>query len=116
MKTELIISSLQQIVNFFKEETIDQIAKETGFSQRIRKLSPIVFLGIFTFGLIQKADATLVQLCGIAKRILPSLNISPQERQSGKWKGESEKNFPPSPFPFPLSKEVVVQKQAPKFN
>jgi hypothetical protein len=30
MKTELIIPSLQQIVNFFKEETIDQIAKETG--------------------------------------------------------------------------------------
>ena len=33
MKTELIIPSLQQIVNFFKEETVDQIAKETGFSQ-----------------------------------------------------------------------------------
>ena len=53
MKTELIIPSLQQIVNFFKEETVDQIAKETGFSNRKRKLSPIIFLGLFTFGLIQ---------------------------------------------------------------
>jgi hypothetical protein len=78
MKTELIIPSLQQIVNFFKEETIDQIAKEIGFSVRKRKLSAIVFLGIFTFGLIQKANATLVQLISIAKRILPSLNLSPQ--------------------------------------
>jgi len=76
MKTELSILSLEQIVNFFKEETIDQIAKEIGFS--VRKTSAIVFLGIFTLGLIQKANATLVQLCGIAKRILPSLNISPQ--------------------------------------
>ncbi len=76
MKTELSIPSLEQIVNFFNEETIDQIAKEIGFS--VRKTSAIVFLGIFTFGLIQKANATLVQLCGIAKRILPSLNISPQ--------------------------------------
>jgi len=78
MKTELSIPSLEQIVNFFKEETIDQIAKEIGFSVRKRKLSAIVFLGIFTFGLIQKANATLVQLISIAKRILPSLNISPQ--------------------------------------
>jgi hypothetical protein len=78
MKTELIIPSLQQIVNFFKEETIDQIARETGFSLRKRKLSAIVFLGIFTFGLIQKADATLAQLVSIGKRILSSLHISPQ--------------------------------------
>jgi hypothetical protein len=48
MKTELSIPSLEQIVNFFKEETIDQIAKEISFSQRIRKLSAIVFLGLFT--------------------------------------------------------------------
>jgi len=88
MKTKLIIPSLQQIVNFFKEETIDQIAKETGFSQRMRKLSAIVFLGMqeathafgltFTLGLIQKANATLVQLVSIGKRILPSLHISAQ--------------------------------------
>jgi hypothetical protein len=50
MKTELIIPSLQQIVNFFQEETVDQIAKETGFSNRKRKLSPIIFFGLFTFG------------------------------------------------------------------
>jgi hypothetical protein len=78
MKNQFIIQDLQQIVNFFQEKTIDQIAKETGFSIRKRKLNAIVFLGIFTFGLIQKADATLVQLVSLAKRILPSLTISPQ--------------------------------------
>lgn len=76
MKNQSIIPSLQQTVNFFSGETTDQIAKETGFSKR--KLSAIVFLGMFTFGLIQKADATLVQLVSIGKRILPPLGISPQ--------------------------------------
>ena len=78
MKNQSIIPSLQQTVNFFSEETIDQIAKETGFSVRKRKLPAIVFLGMFTFGLVQKANATLVQLVSIGKRILPSLRISPQ--------------------------------------
>jgi hypothetical protein len=78
MKKQSIIPSLQQTVNFFSEETIDQIALETGFSKRKRKLSAIVFLGMFTFGLIHKASATLVQLVSIGKRILPSLGISPQ--------------------------------------
>ena len=78
MKNQSIIPSLQQIINFFSEATIDQIAKETGFSKRKRKLHAIVFLGMFTFGLIQKANATLVQLVSIGKRILPSLDISPQ--------------------------------------
>ena len=78
MKNQSIIPSLQQTVNFFSEETIDQIAKETGFSVRKRKLPAIVFLGMFTFGLIQKANATLVQLVSIGKRILPSFRISPQ--------------------------------------
>jgi len=73
-----IIPSLQQTINFFSEETINQIAKETGFSVRKRKLPAIVFLGLFTFGLIQKANATLVQLVSIGKRILPSFRISPQ--------------------------------------
>ena len=82
MKNQSIIPSLQQIINFFSEAEIDQIAQETGFSKRKRKLPAIVFLGMqeathafglaFTFGLIQKANATLVQLISIGKRILPS--------------------------------------------
>lgn len=76
--SQLIIPSLQQIVNFFSEAKIEQIAKETSFLVRKRNLSPLVFLGIFTFGLIQKADATLVQLISMGKRIVPSLSISPQ--------------------------------------
>ena len=78
MKIQLIIPSLDEIVNFFNEETIDMIAKETGFSVRKRPLSGIVFLGLFTFGLIQKANATLVQLVSLAKSILPTVRISPQ--------------------------------------
>jgi hypothetical protein len=78
MKTESIMPALEQVVNFFREDCIDAIAKETGFSLRKRKLSALVFLGIFTFGLIQKADATLVQLVSLAKCILPSLDITPQ--------------------------------------
>lgn len=76
--SELIMPCLQQIVNFFSSDKIEQIAKETSFVKRKRKLSPLVFLGLFTFGLIQKADATLVQLVSIAKRIAPSFFISPQ--------------------------------------
>jgi len=50
MKNQFIIPSLQQIVNFFNEETINQIALETGFSVRKRKLSSIVFLGNVSSG------------------------------------------------------------------
>ena len=68
--SKLIMPSLQQIVNFFSPDKIEQIAKETFFVKRKRKLSPLVFLGLFTFGLIQKADATLVQLFRLPNELL----------------------------------------------
>jgi len=73
-----IIQDIQQIVNFFKIDLIDEVAKATKFIQRVRKLTAITFLGIFTFGLIQRPDASLNQLVSIGKQITPNFNITPE--------------------------------------
>ena len=78
MKYQSIIQDIQQIVNFFQIDLIDEIAKATKFIQRVRKLSAITFLGIFTFGLIQQPDASLGQLVRIGKQIMPHFNITPE--------------------------------------
>lgn len=73
-----IIEDIQPIVNFFTPDFIVAIAKSTQFIQRVRKLDAITFLGLFTFGLIQQPDASLTQLVGIGKQILPNFNLTPE--------------------------------------
>jgi hypothetical protein len=78
LKDKSIIQDIQQVVNFFTIDLISEIAKATEFIQRLRKLSAITFLGIFTFGLIQQPDASLNQLVSIGKQITPNFNITPE--------------------------------------
>jgi len=73
-----IIQDIGEIVNFFKIDLIDEIAKATKFIQRKRKLSAITFLGMFTFGLVSRPDASLAQLVSIGKQITPNFNITPE--------------------------------------
>jgi hypothetical protein len=73
-----IIQDIQAIVNFFQEDLISEVAKATKFIQRVRKLTAITFLGIFTFGLIQRPDASLNQLASIGKQIMPNFDITPE--------------------------------------
>jgi hypothetical protein len=75
LKDKSIIPDLQKVVNFFRIDLIDKVARATQFIQRERKLSAITFLGIFTFGLIQRPDASLAQLVGIGKQITPNFSM-----------------------------------------
>ena len=54
-----IIPEIEAIVNFYKPEVVEEIARETGFVQRESKLSGIEFLGIMTQGLYSQPDASL---------------------------------------------------------
>jgi len=74
MKT--IVPEIDEIVNFYSPEFIEQIARETGFVQRESKLGGMEFLALMTQGLYAHPDATLNQMCGILKDINPELEIS----------------------------------------
>jgi len=74
MKT--IVPEIDEIVNFYSPEFIEQIARETGFVQRESKLGGMEFLALMTQGLYAQPDATLNQMCGMLKDINPELEIS----------------------------------------
>lgn len=78
MQSRNIIPDIQLCVNFFKIDLISEVAKATKFVQRLRKLSAITFLGMFTFGLIGRPDASLTQLVGIGKQITPNFSMTPE--------------------------------------
>ena len=73
-----IIPEIEAIVNFYTPETIESIARETGFVARKSKLGGIEFLGMMTHGLYFQPDATLDQLVSMGKDINDSLKISPE--------------------------------------
>ena len=73
---EKIIPEIDEIVNFYSPELIEQIAMETGFVQRESKLGGMEFLALMTQGLYSQSDATLNQMSGILKDINPQLEIS----------------------------------------
>ena len=56
--TETIIPEIDEIVNFYKPESIEQIAKDKGFVQRESALGGIEFLAIMTYGLFSQSDAS----------------------------------------------------------
>jgi len=73
---ETIIPEIDEIVNFYSPELIEQIARETGFVQRESKLGGVEFLGVMTQGLYAHPDATLNQMSGMLKELNPQLEIS----------------------------------------
>ena len=62
--TETIIPEIDEIVNFFTPELVEQIAKDLCFVQRESTLGGIEFLGLMTYGLFSQPDArTRCQQC-----------------------------------------------------
>lgn len=57
-------------------ETVEQIARKTGFVERESKFGGIEFLGIMTQGLFAEPDASLNRMAAMAKEINPELEIS----------------------------------------
>ena len=68
---ERIIPEIDEIVNFYSPELIEEIARETGFVQRESKLGGTEFLALMTQGLYAQPDATLNQMSGMLKDINP---------------------------------------------
>jgi hypothetical protein len=54
-----IVPEMDEIVNFYSPEFVEEIARETGFVQRESKLGGLEFLGIMTQGLYSQPDASL---------------------------------------------------------
>jgi hypothetical protein len=78
LKNKSIIQDIQKVVNFFRIDLINKMAKATQFIQRERKLSALTFLGMFTFGLASRADASLTQLVSIGKEVTPNFSMTPE--------------------------------------
>ena len=72
----LTIPEIDEIVKFYSPETIEQIARETGFVERESKLGGLEFSGIMTAGLFGEPDASLTQMAAMAKDIKPESEIS----------------------------------------
>jgi hypothetical protein len=75
---EIMLPEIDEIVNFYSAEVVEEIARETGFVQRESKLGGIEFLGIMTQGLYSHPDATLDQMVAMGKDINKELEISPE--------------------------------------
>jgi len=74
--TETIIPEIDEIVNFYKPELVEQKAKDKGFVQRESTLGGIEFLAIMTYGLFSQPDASLNQMVAMLKDINDQLIIT----------------------------------------
>jgi hypothetical protein len=72
----MIVPEIDEIVNLYNAEMLEEIARETGFIERDSKFGGLEFLGIMTAGLFAQPDASLSCMCGMAKDITPGLEIS----------------------------------------
>jgi len=91
--TETIIPEIDEIVNFYKPELVEKIAKDEGFVQRESTLGGIEFLAIMTYGWIKQDShkhsikVYLLCKCLLSKAFKSfSSNIS---RPRGKYKLQS---------------------------
>ena len=75
---EIMVPEIDEIVNFYSGEIVEEIARETGFVQRESKLGGIEYLGIMTQGLYSRPDATLDQMVAMLRDMNPQLEISPE--------------------------------------
>jgi len=73
---EIIVPEIEEIVNFYEPELVEEIARETGFVQRESKLGGVEFLGVITEGLYSQPDASLSQMAAMIKDINPEVEIS----------------------------------------
>lgn len=75
---ETIVPEVDEIVNFYSPDIVEEIARESGFVQRESKLGGMEFLGTMTQGLYSRPDATLNQMVAMGKDINKELEISPE--------------------------------------
>jgi hypothetical protein len=69
---------IEEVTHFFNQEIIEAAARSTGFVERESKLTGLLFLSIFTFGMSIYGTPTLEELIGLLNKIVPGLTISRQ--------------------------------------
>jgi len=67
---------IREVSQFFKEETTEAEARETGFVKRESKLTGHLFLTVFTFGMSLYGTPSLNELVGLLKLVAPELEMS----------------------------------------
>jgi len=75
---EQTLSSLAMLTEFFSAEHIEASARQTGFVQRVSKITGKLFLALVTFGVWSDATTTLAQLAAKATQWDEQLAISPE--------------------------------------
>lgn len=78
IQTQVIIPEINDIVNFYTPELVEQIARQTRFVQRESGLGGIEFLGVMTQGLFARPNSSLSQMAALARDTNPALHISKQ--------------------------------------
>jgi hypothetical protein len=67
---------IKKISNFFEQEHIEQVAKETDFVERESKLTGLLFLSLFVFGVSMYGNPTLEQLIGLLNTYVKDISLS----------------------------------------
>ncbi len=67
---------IKRASDFFREEIVEEKARETGFVQRQSDITGHLFLTIFTFAMSLHGTPTLNQLVGLLNALLPELDVS----------------------------------------
>lgn len=67
---------VKEISLFFNQEQIEQLARESGFVERESKLTGLLFLSLFVFGVSMYGNPTLEQLIGLLNTYMKDLTLS----------------------------------------
>lgn len=73
----LSVAELQPVLHDLFHDTADQLARESGFCRRARKLTGPAFAQTLVFSLLENPDSTLDDLADFADEVL-GLSVSPQ--------------------------------------
>jgi hypothetical protein len=77
--TEMEIDNfIEEVTHFFNREIVEAAARSTGFVERESKLTGLLFLSIFTFGMSMYGTPSLEQLIGLLNKIVPELTLTRQ--------------------------------------
>ena len=73
---EQIKNIVKEISNFFQQDKIEALARETEFVERESKLTGLLFLATFVFGAVQYGNPTLEQLIGLLNLHIQDFSLS----------------------------------------
>jgi len=94
---------IEKLSDFFNQERVENAARTTEFVQRKSKLTGLLFLSIFTFGMSIYGKPSLAQLVGLLNKIMPEIDLSREALHSRI--NENAVKF----FEYMLSKAINIE-------